>query len=196
MWFIENAHTHKQNEIPLVKKRKTSCEQKMVSSKLLGSFLFFFQDSEIPWGYPHGVKSLSLDPIYNHAPWHVLCLGEVPLLSYCMVTPVKGSVKSSISSPLSLNVPSTSWLKSRPRKFSENHQLQGWESHNSFRLAPKNKRVIQPKEMFTMLALRTFSEAKEKAPQKASETKKDPPDPGAVRKVPTMPGEVKNAHLY
>lgn len=139
------------------------------------------------------MKSLSLDPIYNHVPWYVLYTGEVLLLSYCAVTPVQRSVKSSISSPSSLYMPSTSWLKFRPGKFSENHQLQGQGSHSSFKLAPKNKRIIQPREMFAMLALRTFSEAKEKAPHKANETKKDPPNPGEVRKVLKMPGKVKKA---
>lgn len=47
-----------------------------------------------------------------------------------------------------------------------------------------------------MLALRTISEAKEKAPQKASETKKDPPNSGEVRKVLKMPGKVKKALFH
>lgn len=46
--------------------------------------------------------------------------------------------------------------------------------------------------MFTMLALKTLREAKEKGPQKASETK-DPPNPGEARKVPKMPDKVKKS---
>lgn len=189
----KRTHTSKMKLPWWKRKRKTHCEQKMVSFKLLGSIFFFFLSRTVKFpGDIHMVWSLSLDPIYNHVPWYVHSPGEVLLLSYCTVTPVQRSVKSSISSPSSLYMPSTCWLTFRPGNFSENHQLQGQGSHSSFKLVPKNKRIIQPREMFAMLALRTPREAKEKGPQKASETK-DPPNPGEVRKTPKMPDQVKKA---
>lgn len=43
-----------------------------------------------------------------------------------------------------------------------------------------------------MLTLKKLNEAREKSPKKTSETKKDPPNRGGVRKVPKKPDEVKN----
>lgn len=41
-----------------------------------------------------------------------------------------------------------------------------------------------------MLTLKKLNEAREKSPKKTSETKKDPPNRGGVRKVPKKPDEV------
>ena len=62
------------------------------------------------------------------------------------------------------------------------------ETTSSFKLVPKNKRKIRPREMSAMTSQRKPSEAKEKSPKEASETK-DPPNPGMVG-IPKKPHEV------
>uniref|UniRef100_A0A673TZW0 Histone H1.8 n=1 Tax=Suricata suricatta TaxID=37032 RepID=A0A673TZW0_SURSU len=71
----------------------------------------------------------------------------------------------------------------------------------SFKLVPKHKRKAQPRKTSAMTAPRKHGEAKEKAPKKLREAKKDPPNTGEVKKGPrksreartgpTKPGEAK-----
>lgn len=111
----------------------------------------------------------------------------------CRMTdsPVQWSVKSSISSPSSLYTPSISWLKFKPGNSLKiiNSKVKG--PTGSFKLVPKNKRISQPREMCARMALKKLREIKEKGPKKASDTKKDPPNPNEVTNVPKKPDEVK-----
>uniref|UniRef100_A0A667FVA6 Histone H1.8 n=1 Tax=Lynx canadensis TaxID=61383 RepID=A0A667FVA6_LYNCA len=61
----------------------------------------------------------------------------------------------------------------------------------SFKLVPKHKRKAQSRKTSAMTAPRKPGEAKEKGPKKPREAKKDPPNPGEVKRGPKKPREAR-----